>query len=426
MQFILGIPIELRLAILFVSGALIGSQINRGIYRLAIIEPRKIGPWSPPTNGTPPRHWFDLVPILGWFSLSREEKVHGKGFWLRPLLIEFCCGMGLMWLYFWETEQAGLCDVLPNDLLVTHVQFLAHVILISLLIMATFIDFDEQTIPDSITVPGTLIGLLFAASVPFSRLPVLTGQGPESILITSPHAWPPWLNEAWGVCFGVACILGWCLALLPWFWYARRGLKKAIQYLIAYILNPPRKTNAPDFVPPRRPDFFVLTVVVMLVVGPLYVALVWWVGGDAWTSLLTSLVGMAFSGGLIWAVRIIGKAALGREAMGFGDVTLMAMVGAFFGWQAALMIFFLAPLASVVIALGQFLFTGRTELAFGPYLSLGSVILLVNWKRMWPWMEPIFAAGWLIPTMVVACLVLMFVLLLAIRWLKTKVLGIEE
>ena len=42
----------------------------------------------------------------------------------------------------------------------------------------------------------------------------------------------------------------------------------------------------------------------------------------------------------MWAVRIIGTLTLRQEAMGFGDVTLMAMIGAFTGWQSTLLIFF--------------------------------------------------------------------------------------
>ena len=47
----------------------------------------------------------------------------------------------------------------------------------------------------------------------------------------------------------------------------------------------------------------------------------------------------------MWAVRLIGTAALRREAMGFGDVTLMMMIGTFLGWQACSDLFFLAPFA---------------------------------------------------------------------------------
>ena len=66
---------------------------------------------------------------------------------------------------------------------------------------------------------------------------------------------------------------------------------------------------------------------------------------SAWAGLLTALVGLVGSGGIVWAVRLIGTAALRREAMGFGDVTLMMMIGTFLGWQACLIAFFLAPFA---------------------------------------------------------------------------------
>jgi len=55
---------------------------------------------------------------------------------------------------------------------------------------------------------------------------------------------------------------------------------------------------------------------------------------------------------MIWSVRIIGGWSLGREAMGFGDVTLLAMIGTFLGWQACLLVFFLAPFAGIVIGVG--------------------------------------------------------------------------
>ncbi len=419
-------PLELRLVVLFVVGIVIGGQLNRAIYRLAYFR-RDIGPWSRPHNDAPARHWVDLIPIVGWFSLRREGKIHGVTYWLRPAMLEFCCGIGLVWLYYWETEQAGPYAVPIGEPVVLHVQFLTHAILIALLIVATFIDFDEQTIPDSITVPGTLLALVLAVVLPASHLPIFVKPDSfEALKLTSPSGWPAWLNHTSGLWCGVACIVAWSLALLPKFWYPKRGLRKAIQFFFARIFSPPRKTRAPDFVPPRRPDPFELIVFATLFVGPLCVSWVWSLGGAAWTSLLTSLVGLTFGGGLIWAVRIIGTYSLGREAMGFGDVTLMAMIGAFFGWQPALIIFFLAPLAALAIALGQFLFTGRHELAFGPYLSLSAVILLVYWPRIWSWAEPIFAMGWLIPELVVVCLLLMFIMLLAMRWFKTKILKIDE
>ena len=75
--------------------------------------------------------------------------------------------------------------------------------------------------------------------------------------------------------------------------------------------------------------------------------------------------------------------------MGFGDVTLMAMIGAFLGWQAAFLIFFLAPFTALLIAATQRILTGERHIAFGPYLCLAAVIVMVGWDAVWTrWAEP--------------------------------------
>ena len=68
---------------------------------------------------------------------------------------------------------------------------------------------------------------------------------------------------------------------------------------------------------------------------------------------MTALVGLAVGGGVIWVVRMIGTAVLRREAMGFGDVTLMSMIGTFVGWQASLIVFFSRRFSRLVIAVVQ-------------------------------------------------------------------------
>jgi leader peptidase (prepilin peptidase)/N-methyltransferase len=82
--------------------------------------------------------------------------------------------------------------------------------------------------------------------------------------------------------------------------------------------------------------------------------------------------------------------------MGFGDVTLMAMIGAFLGWQAAVLTFFLAPFFGLAHALwklvlyvvkrvtgGQLSSTDR-EIPFGPYLSMAAAVLVFSWRWLWP------------------------------------------
>ncbi len=104
--------------------------------------------------------------------------------------------------------------------------------------------------------------------------------------------------------------------------------------------------------------------------------------GLAW-----SLAGMLVGALLIWLVRGISGWILGQPAMGIGDVTLMAMIGAFIGWQPALCAITLAPVTAIIVGLLVRVTTGRTFVAFGPYLALSSVVVLCTWR--WIWAEPL-------------------------------------
>ena len=154
------------------------------------------------------------------------------------------------------------------------------------------------------------------------------------------------------------------------------------------------------------------------------IGLTWAAGPGRWESLLSAIVGMVLGGGLIWTVRILGRHALGVEAMGFGDVTLMAMIGAFLGWQASLLIFFIAPFTAVLIAAAQRLLTGRREIAFGPFLCLATLIVIIGWDAIWTrWALPLFSLGWFIPAMLAGCLVLMGALLWLWRLARDAIFG---
>ena len=89
----------------------------------------------------------------------------------------------------------------------------------------------------------------------------------------------------------------------------------------------------------------------------------------------------------IWLVRGISGWVLGKPAMGFGDITLTAMIGAFVGWQPALCAISIAPLTAIVIGSLVRITTDRTFVAFGPYLAVSTVIVLCTWR--WIWAEPL-------------------------------------
>src|SRR6185503_18758243 len=95
------------MAVMAFLGVLVGTQINRGIYRLAWFR-REIGPWSQSHPEAPSRTSTDRVPIFGWWSLRREASIHGRGFWIRPLLLEVAMGFGFALLYWYEVDQGAV------------------------------------------------------------------------------------------------------------------------------------------------------------------------------------------------------------------------------------------------------------------------------------------------------------------------------
>ena len=90
-------------------------------------------------------------------------------------------------------------------------------------------------------------------------------------------------------------------------------------------------------------------------------------------SVPESAIGSIVGGGLLWIVAIVGSAALGREAMGGGDIKLMAMLGAFLGWQGALLTIFLGALLGTLVFL-PIAWRSDRLVPFGVFLALGAVV----------------------------------------------------
>ncbi|VAX39856.1 Leader peptidase (Prepilin peptidase) / N-methyltransferase [hydrothermal vent metagenome] len=139
--------------------------------------------------------------------------------------------------------------------------------------------------------------------------------------------------------------------------------------------------------------------------------------------LLVSLCGFIVGGGIVWVVRIVGKWVLRQEAMGFGDVILMAMIGSFIGWQPVIVIFFIAPVCALVVVMISFLFHRNREIPYGPYLSLATVIVLLGWRQIGPTATRIFSLGPIIIFFGFVALLFLVVTLQLMQILK-RLLGI--
>ena len=177
---------------------------------------------------------------------------------------------------------------------------IGHLVLISLLVVATATDLRDYIIPDQITWPGTAIGILLA---------VISG---DTQII---HVWVDW--------------------------------------------NDPMTALHGPFIP------------------------TWIKEHRHWHGLAWSMAGIITGGGITWLIRWLSSLVLRQESLGFGDVTLMAMIGSFLGWQPVIFIIILAPLCAIFAGLAVRIVTGRNYIPFGPYLSLATVIVLLSWRWFW-------------------------------------------
>jgi leader peptidase (prepilin peptidase) / N-methyltransferase len=189
--------------------------------------------------------------------------------------------------------------------------------------------------------------------------------------------------------------------LAPGHWSTRHGYWRAMRVFTARAVRE-AKTYA---------------LVALAAIGSGLITWVWWQGGPRWAALASGLAGVIVGGGLVWIVRVLASAVMHREAMGFGDVTLLAMIGAFLGWQAAIVVFFLAPLAGIVIGVARLILHGEKEIAFGPFLCLATAVVVLFWPELWSFLEVrYFCFHWKLLVVLFACLFLLVVLLLPIHW----------
>ena len=108
---------------------------------------------------------------------------------------------------------------------------------------------------------------------------------------------------------------------------------------------------------------------------------------------LASLVGILLGGGILYATAEAYYRIRGEEGLGMGDVKMLAMVGAFLGWQLTFMTLMLASIAGSVIGGGMILLQRggmKTALPFGTFLAVGAALAatvglpLLDWYiRLW-------------------------------------------
>jgi leader peptidase (prepilin peptidase)/N-methyltransferase len=140
-------------------------------------------------------------------------------------------------------------------------------------------------------------------------------------------------------------------------------------------------------------DHFIIPDVISLPLIPLGIAVTALLNltGLASVSVPASIFGATAGAGLMLAIAIFGRLLFGREAMGMGDVKLVAAIGAWQGlWPALPLTIFLGSLVGSVFGIGSMVLRGGKppKLPFGPYLCAGAYAAWLFGDRIVRWLIP--------------------------------------
>ncbi len=104
-----------------------------------------------------------------------------------------------------------------------------------------------------------------------------------------------------------------------------------------------------------------------------------------YTDTHSSIIG-ALAGYLsLWSVYHLFKLVTGKEGMGFGDFKLLAVFGAWLGWQYLPLIILLSSLVGAIIGVSMIIFTKKDKnipIPFGPYLAAAGWLALLWGEKM--------------------------------------------
>ncbi len=115
--------------------------------------------------------------------------------------------------------------------------------------------------------------------------------------------------------------------------------------------------------------------------------------GALWTRALDSLLGIVVGGGALYLVAVVYEKIKKQEGLGGGDVKLIAMLGAFFGWRASILILLMSSLMGSVVGLALIIALRKSmkyAIPFGPFLATAGVVYLFLGERLIGWYLGLF------------------------------------
>jgi leader peptidase (prepilin peptidase)/N-methyltransferase len=348
---------------LFVVGTIVGSLLNVCIHRLPL-EKSIMWPGSRCSHCLQAIRWYDNIPLFSYVILRGRCRSCGQRFSARYFLVELLTGISFAGLFYLEVVadvhgldprgiQAGRMERLVLPTWQAWTVFGYHALLVCFLIVASFCDFDFREIPFSITIPGTVIGLIGAILFPWPWPYPYTHDGSFNPSLAVQEI--PQDREWWDLPPNQGPKSG----LYPWpFW------------------------------------------------GPLPAGFE--PGGNWQTGLVTGFLGALVGTLLLRGIRFLFGLGLGVEALGLGDADLMMMAGSFLGWQPIVVAFFVGVFAGLIFGVTQLLLRGDNMMPFGPSLAVGVVVTFLCWQWIGPKVQMPFFNGFVVLSLAILGGILMF------------------
>ena len=418
---------------LFLLGACVGSFLNVVIYRLPRGESIVLPSSHCPNCGRPIR-WYDNIPLLSWVILRARCRDCHTPISSRYFIIEAATAIrvaGLFILYYVvqvRGDAGAFAESWPT--------YASHAALLCGLLACSVVDIEQYIIPLEVMWFCSIVGMVAAGGVAITAAGAID---PHPLLATvSPTTIAAAVAGAIGILISLALLM-WgflqpsfidaakhdgpvgqdasvkksrrkassakpspapnTLAMLPrLLWYS------GVASLLGFVPGEHRPTaNAQDIpmtassgVNPRREvlrEFvflapaFVLAIAVAIVFAAVPSVANAWAGlfdrsrfatlGPVLTGVGSALFGYLIGGLWIWGTRILGTLAFGKEAMGMGDVHILAAVGAVTGWVVPSIVFFVAPVIGLGWAVYLWIARKQPVLAYGPWLAAGTLAVLI-------------------------------------------------
>lgn len=388
----MGVPVWIWIVFVFAIGCCVGSFLNVVIYRM----PRDISLISPgsacPACHKPIR-FYDNIPLVSWLVLRCKCRYCKSPISPRYPVIELLSGLlfaGVFVLYFvvglrqFEIDSRfGTGLFLKGGWLV----YLVHIILLAAFLAASAIDLELWVIPLALCWFVAGVGL-FTSTIAAYVI--------EPRVIEHYGLFPTASAGSAALAAGAAIGLALSLVLLYTGLIKRSYLSDELQES-----GPPRNGSDRQSGELTEPEFnhriemlrelvFLLPIIVCSAVAwyilrKNQVVADWWLGFSqvpAVKGFFGSLWGFFVGGAVVWAARIIGTLAFSKEAMGLGDVYMMAAAGTVIGPVFVLIAFFVAPFFGLVWAVYQMLSKKTRQIPYGPFLSLAVFVVMIGHNQV--------------------------------------------